>query len=70
MSNLDETSLRYFEALMREREESAAVLEKASMRGIQRSVVEKHSESAHFVYELIHNADDAGAERSTPMHRG
>ena len=57
----DRMTVEYFRALTQDREENAAVLEKASMRGVQRSVVEKYSEQAHFVYELIQNADDAGA---------
>ena len=34
----------YFEALSKDREESAAMLEKPSMRGIKNSVVEKYSD--------------------------
>ena len=51
----------YFEALSKDREESAAMLEKPSMRGIKNSVVEKYSDQAHFIYELLQNADDAKA---------
>ena len=31
------------------------------MRGIRASIVEKYSEKAHFVYELLQNADDVNA---------
>jgi len=31
------------------------------MRGVQRSVVDKYSDQAHFIYELLQNADDAKA---------
>lgn len=58
---MDSATLRYFEALTKDRENSANVLEKPSMSGVQRTVVEKYSEQAHFVYELIQNADDAKA---------
>lgn len=51
----------YFEALSNDREESADMLEKPSMRGIKNSVVEKYSDQAHFIYELLQNADDAKA---------
>lgn len=51
----------YFEALSKDREESADMLEKPSMRGIKNSVVEKYSDQAHFIYELLQNADDAKA---------
>lgn len=51
----------YFEALHNDRAESADMLEKPSMRGIKNSVVEKYSDQAHFIYELLQNADDANA---------
>ena len=51
----------YFEALYRDRLDSADILEKPSMRGIKSSVVEKYSDQAHFIYELLQNADDAKA---------
>ena len=55
---------QYFTALTEDREESADMLEKPSMRGIKNSVVEKYSDQAHFIYELLQNADDAGATRA------
>ena len=51
----------YFAALSKDRAESANMLEKPSMRGIKNSVVEKYSDQAHFIYELLQNADDAKA---------
>lgn len=51
----------YFEALSADRAESAKVIEKPSMCGIKNSVVEKYSDQAHFIYELLQNADDAKA---------
>ena len=51
----------YFKALSQDRSESADMLEKPSMRGIKNSVVEKYSDQAHFIYELLQNADDAKA---------
>ena len=51
----------YFEALSKDRADSADILEKPSMRGIKSSVVEKYSDQAHFIYELLQNADDAHA---------
>lgn len=51
----------YFEALKKDRAESDRVLQKRSMRGVKTSVVEKYSDQAHFIYELLQNADDAGA---------
>ena len=54
----------FFHALTRDRAESADMLEKPSMRGIKNSVVEKYSDQAHFIYELLQNADDAHASRA------
>ena len=51
----------YFEALVKDRTDSAETLEKPSMRGVKSSVVDKYSDQAHFVYELLQNADDTGA---------
>ncbi|AEW03641.1 superfamily I DNA/RNA helicase [Sulfobacillus acidophilus DSM 10332] len=51
----------YFIALSADRADSANMLEKPSMRGVRTSVVEKYSDQAHFIYELLQNADDAGA---------
>ena len=50
-----------FDKLTKDRSESALMLEKKSMRGLKLSVVEKYSDQAHFIYELIQNADDVGA---------
>ncbi len=52
---------RWFDALTQDRNENANTLEKPSMRGVQRSVVDKYSDQAHFIYELLQNADDAKA---------
>lgn len=54
-------SINYFEALVKDRTDSAETFEKPSMRGVKSSVVDKYSEQAHFVYELLQNADDTGA---------
>jgi hypothetical protein len=52
---------QWFALLTKDREESANTFAKPSMRGVQRSVVDKYSDQAHFIYELLQNADDAGA---------
>lgn len=52
---------KWFDALRHDRSESADTLEKPSMSGIQRSVVDKYSDQAHFIYELLQNADDVKA---------
>jgi len=50
-----------FDKLSSDREGNAKTLAKASMKGVQRDVVDKYSEQAHFIYELLQNADDAQA---------
>ena len=54
----------YFVRLSKDRAESADMLEKPSMRGIKKSVVDKYSDQAHFIYELLQNADDVKATRA------
>lgn len=51
----------FFSALHKDRSDSADTFEKPSTREMWRSIVEKYSDQAHFIYELIQNADDAGA---------
>jgi DNA polymerase III delta prime subunit len=55
----------WFDQLAKDREDSAKTLEKPSMRGIKNSVVEKYSDQAHFIYELLQNANDAKATKSS-----
>lgn len=52
---------QFFEALSKDRGEIADVLERRAVRGYKESVVEKYSDQAHFIYELLQNADDAYA---------
>ena len=49
----------YFEALTKHRAKLAQALEDPALRGVRNSVVEKYSDQAHFIYELLQNADDA-----------
>ncbi len=58
---MNDLEKKYFDALHKDRSESADMFEKPSMINIWRSIVEKYSDQAHFIYELIQNADDAGA---------
>ncbi|MEM8523754.1 MAG: AAA domain-containing protein [Bacteroidota bacterium] len=52
-----------FQQLQADRTDSLRLLQKASMRGIRDSIVEKYSEQAHFIYELLQNADDVNATK-------
>lgn len=58
---MTEQGKQWFDALTKDRSESADTLAKPSMRGVQRSVVDKYSDQAHFIYELLQNADDVKA---------
>ena len=60
----------YFNELIEDRMESSRAIKKKSMRGIEETVVQKYSEKAHFIYELLQNADDCNAtEVHFELHR-
>ena len=59
---MNDIEKKYFEELHKDRADSADTFEKPSTREMWRSIVEKYSGQAHFIYELIQNADDAGAK--------
>lgn len=61
---MPENEQSWIERLIADRCESASMLEKPSMRGVQRSVVDKYSDQAHFIYELLQNADDVKATKA------
>lgn len=61
VKKLSKEQMEIFNLLQKDREENAKVLEKPSMGGVKRSVIEKYSEHAHFIYELLQNADDTKA---------
>ena len=56
-----ESDKLFFDKLTKDRNETAQALDKPSCRGVKQSVVEKYSDQAHFIYELLQNADDAKA---------
>lgn len=51
----------WFDKLHAEQENSAKEFMKPRHRGFWTSVIEKYSDPAHFIYELLQNADDANA---------
>lgn len=53
-----------FDSLTKDRSESADTFDKPSMRGARDNVVDKYSDQAHFIYELLQNADDVGAKEA------
>jgi hypothetical protein len=62
---MNEEQARYFKVLSDKRAREAELLENSfALHGIKDSVVEKYSDQAHFVYELLQNADDAKATKA------
>ncbi|MDR3294970.1 MAG: ATP-binding protein [Clostridiales Family XIII bacterium] len=59
--NMNIQQKNWFDALSVNRAEDAKALEGFALRGVKNSVVEKYSDQAHFIYELLQNADDARA---------
>lgn len=58
---MNEQEKMYFNTLSEERKNAAKYLDSFALRGAIGSAVEKYSDQAHFVYELLQNADDAKA---------
>jgi hypothetical protein len=60
---MTEQQKNWFEKLVKDREDSANNFEKPSNIGIWHSIIHKYSEQAHFIYELLQNADDVKAQK-------
>lgn len=58
---MTDQELIYFRELSEHRANLARVLNDPALKGVKTSVVEKYSDQAHFIYELLQNADDAKA---------
>jgi len=58
---MDEQQEKYFNALNASAKKDADALESPRLKGFKKSIVEKYSDQAHFIYELLQNADDAKA---------
>ena len=52
-----------FDKLRKERNNFVFYLDHRDYGAIKNSVVDKYSDTAHFIYELIQNADDTGATK-------
>lgn len=61
MASLPINQRKLFETLHNSRLEDFKTFNKKSYRGVWTTIVDKYPESAHFVYELLQNADDAEA---------
>ena len=60
-SQIDEVKLQLFEKLKDAKQKDWETFSKRDYIGIWKSIIEKYPETAHFIYELIQNADDAQA---------
>lgn len=61
MGRLTKKQQELFDALHNDRVEDYKVFSKRDYGGLFKSVIDKYPESAHFIYELLQNADDANA---------
>lgn len=61
MAKPTKEQLALFQALHESRKNDFEIFNKKSYRRLWNSIVDKYPESAHFVYELLQNADDAQA---------
>ncbi|MDR1873173.1 MAG: AAA family ATPase [Deltaproteobacteria bacterium] len=58
---MNEQQEKYFSELTKNAEESANALNSFRLQGVIKSVIDKYSDQAHFIYELLQNAEDAKA---------
>ncbi len=58
---MTENELDMFLELTKQRAGLADALDQPALSGVKTTVVDKYSDYAHFIYELLQNADDAGA---------
>ena len=52
---------QFLQSLKKTKQQDVEVLLKKAYRGIWETAIKKYSDSAHFVYELLQNADDTKA---------
>lgn len=65
MSKISHTEQLLFDKLHSNRVKANEVFNQRAFRGVKPNVVDKYAETAHFVYELLQNADDANATEVT-----
>ena len=63
--NLTKEQKELFDALHKARVTANEVFNQRAFRGVKPNVVDKYAETAHFVYELLQNADDAQATEAS-----
>lgn len=59
--NMTEREIQLFQKLHDDKVQDAKTFNKPAYRQYWNSIVDKYPDSAHFIYELLQNADDAGA---------
>lgn len=57
-SKIDDANLQLFDKLKEAKQKDWETFSKPDYIGIWKSIIEKYPETAHFIYELIQNADD------------
>ncbi len=65
ISKMDAGDLDLFDRLHTKRSRQFESINDRSLRGVWASVIDKYPDSAHFIYELLQNADDAEATEVT-----
>lgn len=65
MNKISFEDRQLFDALHDARIKANEVFNQRAFRGVKPNVVDKYAETAHFVYELLQNADDANASEVT-----
>ena len=63
MRSITNQEQNLFKALREARIKANEVFNQRAFRGVKPNVVDKYAETAHFVYELLQNADDANATK-------
>ena len=61
---LTESENELFQTLSNHRQKLSVSLKDYALRGVRENIIGKYSDQAHFVYELLQNADDAFATRA------
>ena len=69
MSKISREEQQLFSALHEARVKANEVFNQRAFRGVKPNVVDKYAETAHFIYELLQNADDANATEVTIILR-
>ena len=69
MKSISSKELQLFNELHNARIKANEVFNQRAFRGVKPNVVDKYAETAHFIYELLQNADDANATEVTIILR-